>query len=124
MSISELLQNLKIDASSMTMGEKLLAGLYTTLLAMGVVFIILVLISFIIKIINDKPKVGNKKLNKDINEMKAQENKQPQTQEQYDNELISVITAAIIASESKNIIVRRIERTNNKQSDWEKMTNI
>lgn len=124
MSISELLQNLKIDASSMHMGEKLLAGLYTTLLAMGVVFIILVLIAFIIKIINDKPKVGNKKLNKDINEMKAQENKQPQTQEQYDNELISVITAAIAASGSKNIIVRRIERTNNKQSDWEKMTNI
>lgn len=124
MSISELLQNLKIDASSMPMGEKLLGGSYTTLLAMGVVFIILVLIAFIIKILNAEPKVGNKKLDKDANKMKAQEYKQPQTSEQYDNELISVITAAIVASGSSNIVVRRIERTNNKQSDWEKITDI
>lgn len=124
MSISELLQMLKTDINSMSMGEKILGGVYTALLAMGVVFIVLALIMFIIKVINITPTDKNvDKVSNSSDIANVQEN-QTSNELNDDIELVSVITAAIMASSSKNIVVRRITRTNNIQSNWEKTSNI
>lgn len=124
MSISELLQMLKTDINSMSMGEKILGGVYTALLAMGVVFIVLALIMFIIKVINITPIDKNvDKVSNSSDIANVQEN-QTSNELNDDIELVSVITAAIMASSSKNIVVRRITRTNNIQSNWEKTSNI
>lgn len=122
MNISELLKTLKIDINSMTMSEKLLGGVSAALLSMMMVFIILVLIAFIIKIINrDKKTISsNNQSLLSVDEAKFIDNEE----NIYDSELIAVITAAIIASNDKEIIVRRIKRTNNKVSDWEKAPHI
>ncbi len=122
MNISQLLENLKIDAASMPMGERLLAGCATTLLSMVVVFIVLVLIAEIIKVVNAGPKDKKNK----VAEIKVDENKEvsEEISTEDDNELVAVITAAISASSNKNIVVKRISRTNNIQSNWEKTHNI
>lgn len=122
MNISQLLEKLKIDAASMPMGERLLAGFSTTLLSMVVVFIVLVLIAEIIKVVNAGPKDKKNK----VVEIKVDENKEvsEEISTEDDNELVAVITAAISASSNKNIVVKRINRTNNIQSNWEKTHNI
>lgn len=122
MNISQLLEKLKIDAASMPMGERLLAGFSTTLLSMVVVFIVLVLIAEIIKVVNAGPKDKKNK----VVEIKLDENKEvsEEISTEDDNELVAVITAAISASSNKNIVVKRINRTNNIQSNWEKTHNI
>lgn len=122
MNISQLLENLKIDAASMPMGERLLAGCATTLLSMVVVFIVLVLIAVIIKIVNVAPEDKKNK----VAEIKVDGNKEvsEEISTEDNNELVAVITAAISASSNKNIVVKRISRTNNIQSNWEKTHNI
>ncbi|MEW9076894.1 OadG family protein [Terrisporobacter glycolicus] len=122
MSISQLLEALKVDAASMPMSERLLAGCATALLSMGVVFIVLVLIALIIRIVNVAPEDKKNKMM----QIKTDENKEVLEESNLDSndDLIAVITAAIIASGNKNIIVKRIIRTNNIQSNWEKTHNI
>lgn len=122
MSISQLLEALKVDAASMPMGERILGGCATALLSMGVVFIVLVLIAFIIRIVNVDPK-DKKNM---VAEIKSNENKEVlgESITENDDDLIAVITAAIVASGNKNIVVKRISRTNNIQSNWEKTHNI
>ncbi|MEF9992420.1 MAG: OadG family protein [Romboutsia sp.] len=113
MNISELLNTLKTDIATMSIGEKLLGGFSTALLAMIVVFTILVLIAFIIRIINAQPKEVEK-----IKEVET--NKIVEEKLEDSTELTAIITAAIVASSNKNIVVRRITRTNNVKSNWEK----
>lgn len=120
MNISELLQTLKTDIGTMSMGDKLLGGLSTALLAMGVVFIILILISFIIRVINVQPKEEVQSTRSDFEGIEKNE----KSIEEDNTELMAVITAAIVASSTKNIVVRRITRTNNIKSNWEKSSNI
>lgn len=119
MNISGLLENLKVDINSLSMGERLLGGLATALLSMLVVFVVLVLISCIIKVINPKSKEV---------EVKATQteivDKADLHEEIDDTELIAAITAAIVSSSNKNIVVRRIRRTNNIYSNWEKTANV
>ncbi|MCC3868776.1 OadG family protein [Terrisporobacter mayombei] len=122
MSISQLLEALKVDAASMPMGERLLGGCATALLSMGTVFIVLVLIALIIRIVNVAP---NDKKDK-VAEIKFNENQESleESMTENDDHLIAIITAAIVASGNKNIVVKRISRTNNIQSNWEKTHNI
>lgn len=120
MNISELLQTLKNDASTMSIGEKLLGGLATALLAMGVVFVILVLIALIIRVINTPPKL---QIETELHNGEKFEEIKEDTE--VDNTVLTaIITAAIVASGNKNIVVRRITRTNNTKSNWEKVTNV
>lgn len=122
MSISQLLESLKVDAASMPMGERLLAGCATTLLSMVVVFIVLVLIAMIIRVVNAAPEDKKSKMA----EIKVDENKEvlEEVNSEDNDELVAVITAALVASGNKNIVVKRISRTNNIQSNWEKTHNI
>lgn len=122
MNISQLLEALKVDAASMPMGERLLGGCVTALLSMVVVFIVLVLIALIIRVVNVAP---NDKKDK-LAEIKFNENQEGLEESITENndDLIAIISAAIVASGNKNIVVKRINRTNNIQSNWEKTHNI
>ena len=65
MSISQLLEALKDTNVSLTISEKLLAGVSVAVLSMVVVFIVLVLISGIISLLQ-KMENNNKKENKSL----------------------------------------------------------
>lgn len=131
MNISGLLETLKTNIDTMSMGEKILGGFATALLAMIVVFTILVLISLIIRVINTQPKeTSNEAKNNSSHKSntidivrdaileKAEEDLSDE------DELIAIVTAAIVATSGKNIVVKRITRTNNNKSNWEKTSNI
>lgn len=131
MNISELLENLKTNIDTMSMGEKVLGGLATALLAMLVVFIILALISLIIRVINTQPKETNKESTNNSSQKSNTTNivrdaiaKKAKEDLLDEDELIAVITSAIVAATGKNIVVKRITRTNNNKSNWEKISNI
>ncbi|WGX74542.1 OadG family transporter subunit [Paraclostridium bifermentans] len=122
MNISQLLEALKDPSASISIGEKLLAGVCVAILSMAVVFIVLVIISLIIKILQiDRTE-----------KQKTVANVEPLQEVSIDNkisnenieELVSVITASIAAAtgnSTNNIIVTKIQRTNNNKSSWERM---
>lgn len=124
MNISELLELMKSDISSLGMGELLLGGLVVTLLSMVMVFIILVLIQYSIKLLQREPKEKPVEV-KTQQEQAATISSDTQPKEENIEELVSVITAAIAASRgnsANNVVVRRIVRTNNTQGNWQSMT--
>lgn len=119
MNISQLLEALKDPSSVLSTGEKLLGGISVALLSMGVVFIILVIIALIITILQ---KDRSSKIKLDIVKNEDDENK---SNEDDFKELVAVITASIAAStgnSTNNIIVRKIQRSNNNKSSWERMS--
>lgn len=119
MNISQLLEALKDPSSVLSTGEKLLGGISVALLSMGVVFIILVIIALIITILQ-KDRSSKTKL--DIVKNEDDENK---SNEDDFKELVAVITASIAVStgnSTNNIIVRKIQRSNNNKSSWERMS--
>jgi sodium pump decarboxylase gamma subunit len=122
MNISQLLEALKDPSASITIGEKLLAGVFVAILSMAVVFIVLILIAYIIKILqfdrNKQKSVSN------VDPVKEVLNNNTSNDENIE-ELVSVITASIAAAtgnSTSNIIVKKIQRTNNNKSSWERMT--
>lgn len=122
MSISQLLEALKDPSVPITIGEKLLAGVCVAILSMVVVFIVLVIIAFIIKILQiDKSK--KQRVIKDL-EPPQQNLLDNKTSNENIEELVSVITASIAAATGNslnNIVVKKIQRTNNNKSSWERM---
>ncbi|MGL5507860.1 MAG: OadG family protein [Paraclostridium sp.] len=124
MNISQLLEALKDPSASLTISEKLLAGVSVAILSMTVVFIVLVIISFIIRLLQQeksKPKAVSPIENKvaevinDQVEINSTENME---------ELVSVITASIAAAtgnSTNDIVVRKIVRSNNSKTSWERM---
>lgn len=122
MNISQLLEALKDPSASISIGEKLLAGVCVAILSMAVVFIVLVIISLIIKILQvDRTEKQKTVVNVEpIQEASIENNSSNENIE----ELVSVITASIAAAtgnSTNNIIVRKIQRTNNNKSSWERM---
>lgn len=121
MNISQLLESLKDPTIALTISEKLLAGVCVALLSMSVVFIVLVIISAIINILQRE-----KKEVKPIQNVVTSEAEMVKDSSESEDmgELVSVITAAICAAtgnSSNNIIVRKIIRSNNCKSSWESM---
>ena len=124
MSISQLLEALKDTNISLTVGERLLAGLSVALLSMVVVFIVLVLISGIISLLQ-KMEDDNKKENKSLSINNIEKETETTEIEEEGNfeEVVAAITAAICAANGgKQICVKRIIRTNNTKSNWESMS--
>lgn len=122
MNISQLLEALKDPTVNISVGEKLLAGISVAALSMAVVFIVLVLISIIISLLQRDKSTKQENI--------TQTEKSTTTEEIIDNnqidmnELVSVITASIAAAtgnSSNNIVVRKIVRSNNLQIDWQKL---
>ncbi|MDU3335117.1 OadG family transporter subunit [Paraclostridium bifermentans] len=122
MNISQLLEALKDPSASISIGEKLLAGVCVAILSMAVVFIVLVIISLIIKILQvDRTEKQKNVANVEPIQEASIENK---SSNENIEELVSVITASIAAAtgnSTNNIIVRKIQRTNNNKSSWERM---
>lgn len=122
MNISQLLEALKDPSASISIGEKLLAGVCVAILSMAVVFIVLVIISLIIKILQvDRTEKQKNVANLEPIQEASIENK---SSNENIEELVSVITASIAAAtgnSTNNIIVRKIQRTNNNKSSWERM---
>ena len=117
MSISQLLEALKDTNVSLTISEKLLAGVSVAVLSMVVVFIVLVLISGIISLLQ---KMENKSLI--INNIEKETETTEIEEEGNFEEVVAAITAAICAANGgKQICVKRIIRTNNTKSNWESM---
>lgn len=123
MNISQLLEAVKDPSSTLSMGEKLLAGVSVAVLSMAVVFIVLVVIALIITILQ---RDGSKKVKEDnIELIKQKEDEIKDVNNNEDlRELVSVITAAIAATtgnSTNNIVVRKIQRSNNTKTSWERM---
>ena len=122
MNISQLLEALKDPTITLSIGETLLAGVSVALLSMSVVFIILLVITAIIKLLQSEK--SQAKL-KDSTEKETMTESNEFKKDESIEELVSVITAAIAAStgnSTNNIIVRKISRTNNSKTNWERMT--
>ncbi|MDB8791521.1 OadG family protein [Romboutsia sp. 1001216sp1] len=122
MNISQLLESLKDPTITLPIGETLLAGVSVALLSMSVVFIILLVITAIIKLLQSEK--SQAKL-KDSTEKETMTESNEFKKDESIEELVSVITAAIAAStrnSTNNIIVRKISRTNNSKTNWERMT--
>ncbi|CEI73021.1 MULTISPECIES: OadG family protein [Romboutsia] len=122
MNISQLLETLKDPTITLSIGETLLAGVSVALLSMSVVFIILLVITAIIKLLQSEK--SQAKL-KDSTEKETMTESNEFKKDESIEELVSVITAAIAAStgnSTNNIIVRKISRTNNSKTNWERMT--
>ena len=118
MSISQLLEALKDTNISLTVGEKLLSGVSVAVLSMVVVFIVLVLISGIISLLQ---KMENKSLI--INNIEKETETTEIEEEGNFEEVVAAITAAICAANGgKKICVKKIIRTNNTKSNWESMS--
>lgn len=122
MNISQLLETLKDPTITLSIGETLLAGVSVALLSMSVVFIVLLVIVAIINLLqSEKLKIISKKKLQKENIIESKEIKKDENIE----ELVSVITAAIAAltgNSTNDIIVRKISRTNNSKTNWERMT--
>ncbi|WP_278682185.1 OadG family transporter subunit [Paraclostridium bifermentans] len=122
MNISQLLEALKDPSASISIGEKLLAGVCVAILSMAVVFIVLVIISLIIKILQID-RTEKQKTVVDVEPIQEVSIENKSSNENIE-ELVSVITASIAAAtgnSTNNIIVRKIQRTNNNKSSWERM---
>ncbi|WP_373600950.1 OadG family protein [Paraclostridium bifermentans] len=122
MNISQLLESLKDPSAVLSLGEKLLVGVSVAILSMTVVFIILVMIALIITILQ-KDRSGKKEVKSEVNLENEVVEIQQSNNEDF-GELVSVITAAIAATtgnSTNNIIVRKIQRSNNNKTNWERM---
>lgn len=121
MNISQLLEALKDTSTTISVGEKLIAGISVTLLSMTVVIIVLTLISVLISLLQrEKQKPIQKNTNEIINNTVVED----VNNEEDDMELVSVITAAIAQAtgrSSDSLIVRKISRNNNLQTSWQTM---
>ncbi|MBC8630387.1 OadG family protein [[Eubacterium] tenue] len=123
MNISQLLEAVKDPSSTLSMGEKLLAGVSVAVLSMAVVFIVLVVIALIIAILQRDKSKKVKEDNIELIKQKEDEIKEVNNNEDL-GELVSVITAAIAATtgnSTNNIVVRKIQRSNNTKTSWERM---
>ena len=124
MNISQLQEALKDTSSALSLIDKLLGGVSVAILSMGVVFIVLVIIALIIAILQTDR--SNKK--QEVIQTENAKGGMIEENQSADNdntgELVSVITAAIAAAtgnSTNNIIVRKIQRSNNNQTSWERM---
>ena len=128
MNLSNILESLKESSINLSIGEKLFAGLSIAILSMILVFIVLGLIALLINLLqlDRNTKIDeNSKLDKN-KIVKANVIEDEEIDMMKDSELVSVIIASILASkdENTNIVVRRIVRTNNQKSNWEKSINL
>ena len=126
MSLMEMFGNPEM-IDQLSMGEKLLGGLITTLMGLGTTFLVLlllwVIIALISKMINGsenrgKPQGGAKQEAAPVAAVAAA----PAQETMAESELIAVIMAAIAAVEGKgvasNLNVKRISRISGNAPSW------
>ena len=108
---------------SLSLSDKLMAGLVTTLLGMGITFAALIILQFIISLMD---KILNTSREKPINAAAAAPIKiapaiTTTESRQDDNELVAVITA-VIAMKMKTsvgrIVIKNIEKVDDRSPAW------
>ncbi len=113
---------------TLTMGEKAIGGGITTLMGMGVTFIILILLAGIIVVMarllnkaEKKPKGGDA-VSATETKTAPQSGAMAQTTESNQGDLIAVIMAAIASFEgnsvTSNLVIRKINRTAGPALAW------
>jgi sodium pump decarboxylase gamma subunit len=109
---------------TLTISEKLMAGLVTTILGMGITFIALILLQFIISWM-DKILNNGKKAQTNTAAANVTATKQPKdTKENLyrdDKELVAVIATAIamkMKTSVDNIVIKNIEKLDDRSPAW------
>lgn len=124
--MSELIQMMATNIDSMTLAEKLMGGTVVTVFAMGIVFIVLVLLMYVIKgmtklIVNSENRsmgIVEKVETKEVETVKHT-TLQVENSIQAEEEVVAAIIAAINANYSSSqskIIIRNIVK--NEQNNW------
>ncbi len=111
---------------SMSLGEKLLSTIAITILGMVVVYIVLIIIAYSLKlfkvIFNEKPKKATiERIVESKEELSKEESIEDALDDGENTELVLLITAAIAAFEGtsgENLIVRSIKEMPQSKSVW------
>ncbi len=110
---------------TLSMMDRLMAGLITTILGMGITFIALVVLQFVIslmeKISQDKPVVIEAAEPQESGAIEPAETSA--RQKESDEELVAAITTAIamqLKTSVSNIVIRNIEKIEESTSTWQK----
>ena len=109
---------------TLTAGQRLTAGLITTMLGMGITFVALVVLQFVIMLMaklgseSKKPSPVAEKSEAAIDTAPA-----PEEDPTKDEELVAAITTALalqLKTSVSNIVIRNIERIEEPASPWQK----
>jgi len=110
-------------------GDTFSYGLIVTLFGIGIVFIVLVVLQYILKamkLLNSEKKVGPKAAAASVEKVveKASVPEPVTVDVQEDEELVAVITAAVIAclGGNSNMVVRKIRRVEDITPAWGKVS--
>lgn len=116
------MENFKVPEllKQMPIAERLINSLMVTLLGMGITFLSLIVLMFVIRIMSKALGTTKKEEAKVVVEDKKVEKVEEVVTD--DLELIAVITAAInhYSGKSKNLVVRSYREIGNKIPDWTK----
>jgi sodium pump decarboxylase gamma subunit len=110
-------------------GDTIIYGLIVTLLGVGIVFLVLILLQYVLKlmeIVFYKEKKAGLKAAK-VSEVKPVEDEIPQVnaaEEAFDDQLVAVLTAAVISCLGGNssIVVKNIRRVDDLTPAWGKVS--
>jgi len=105
---------------TLSVADKLIAGLVATVLGMGITFTALIILQFVIvlmdKFIKQPPKYGTEKL-----QTVKSTGPSPEPTSSTENELVAVISSVIAMQLKKpvnNIVIRNIEKIDNPSPAW------
>jgi sodium pump decarboxylase gamma subunit len=123
MDLTQLLETMKLDITSLGTGEKVFGGLVVTLLCMVIVFLVLIVLMFIVKamrVISGEKKKTDEPKPEIITETKAPAPASAIAGD--DDELTAVITAVLAAAEGSGsgLVVRSITRVPDYGTQWSK----
>ncbi len=119
MSVTELLAHFADPKllETLSFSDKLMAGLVTTLLGMGVTFTALIILQFIISWMDT---LLNKREKKPATEVKTESRVNETAQEDH-NELVAVISSVIamkMKTSASNIVIKNIEKVDDGIPAW------
>ena len=107
---------------TLALSDRLFAGLITTLLGMGITFVSLVVLQFVIgltaKLVVEKPAVRE---NVPVPDVTSKEMSQQELS--HDEEIVAAITTALavqLKTSVSNIVIRNIEKVEDSSSAWHK----
>ena len=120
--MNELIKQMSTDTTSMTLAEKAIGGIVVTVFSMAIVFFVLIMIMYIIKLMTSSAtKVAKRREAKVVDEKSSEVNIQeiaiePEQTSKNEEEVVAVIMAAInsyYASSQSKIVIRNISKKEN-----------
>ncbi len=126
MNLTQLIQQIsdKSVITNLNIIDKLVAGMSIALISMGIVFVVLLTIAFIISLFPLRNELKKDK-EKEVVQFKVDENKSKDSEDM--EILVAIITAAICSTydiNPNNLVVRRIIKSNNTKTTWENSLNL